>query len=198
MSWVAVGVGAGSAATQLLAARQQKKEAKKALNFMPAGLSEATALSKAQANASRYAGQDIDEANLRQGTADTFSNLSKSTNNSGTLLNAASQLSGQQNKGLQQIARTGQAFKQSAMDRYRQMLLNVADVQQSNRSYSESLKGAAMRNKMGAANSLLGGIAIAGNRNFLEKNPGLMPSNNGDFYRKNPVDASMYLSGVQS
>jgi hypothetical protein len=152
------GVQAGM---QLWNARQQRKEAKKAMNFMTNSLNNVVNEDRLRANSTRYAGQDQDESNLRQGIADTFANVSRATSNSGDLLNAASKLQNAQAQGYQQIARQGQMFKQSAMDRYRDSLLRKSEMEAGNKRYSEALKGSAMRNTYNAVNTVLGGVAAS-------------------------------------
>lgn len=158
---VPLAIGGAQALGQLLGARKQKKEARKALDYMPPALTEATNTARAQSQSQRYAGQDIDEANVRQTTADTFGNVAKSTTSTGALLNAASQLNTAQARGMQQIGQKAMNFRENAMDKYRQMLLQKADVQIGNKRYSEALKGSAMQNRMNALNSVLSGVAAS-------------------------------------
>jgi hypothetical protein len=158
---VPLGIGAAQGIGQLLQARKQKKLAKDAMNFMPGGLTEATNMAQAQSNSQRYAGQDADESNIRQNTADTFSNVAKSTNSTGTLLNAASRLNAAQGNAMNTVAQRAANFRENAMDKYRNLLLQKANVQTSNQQYSEALKGSATQNKYNALNSMLGGIAAA-------------------------------------
>lgn len=154
-----IGIGLAQGIGQLYQAEQEKKLAQEALNYMPAGLTEATNSARAQTNSQRYAGQDTDEANIRQNTADTFSNVSKSTRSPGTLLNAASQLNTAQARGMNQVGQRAAAFRENAMDKYRNMLLQQSNVQMGNQRYSQALQGAATRNKYNALNSVLGGLA---------------------------------------
>jgi hypothetical protein len=150
------GVSAWQQAEQ---SKKQKAEAKKALQYRNSAVDTAEQTAKNEASATRYAGQDVDESNVRQGVSDTFNNISRSTRSSGDVLNASSRLSGQQQREYQNIGKGAKIFRQNAMDKYRQTLMQQAGVQDSNRQYSEALKGAAAQNRYNAWSTLGGGVA---------------------------------------
>jgi hypothetical protein len=156
---IPLALGAVSAWQQSSQAKKQKQAAKDALSNRNSAVDASANIARSQANATRMPGQDIDEANIRQGVADTYNNLSRATKSSGDLVNAAAKLSGAQQRSYQDLSRSRINFQQGAMDRYRQALGQQADVQNQNRAYSENLKGAAQQNQYNAWNSLLGGVA---------------------------------------
>lgn len=155
-------VGAGQAGYQFFQAARQRREADKAKNYIPPGMLEAENLARVEAGATRYPGQDRDEANIRQNTADTFQNISRATTSSGDLLNAASKLNGAQARGIEGVAKNAEIFKHNALDRYRSTLAQKAGYQMQARMYSEQLKGAAARNEYNGVASLGGGVVQAG------------------------------------
>lgn len=161
MAVIPLAIGLAQALGQFAQARKQNKEADKALSYRNPYIDTAANNARLEANSTRYPGQDTDEANIRQGTADTFSNLSRSLRSSGDLVNASSKLSGSQQRAFQDTAKQGQIFRRSAMDRYRQLLMQQAGVADANRQYSEALKGSAQQNKYNALNSVLGGAALS-------------------------------------
>lgn len=163
--FIPLAVGGVQSIYQLFQANKQRKEADKAANYIPPSLLEEESLARTQAGATRYAGQDQDEANVRQGVADTFANVSRASTSSGDILNAASKLDNSQSKALQGIQRTGQVFKQNAMDRLRGTLARKAGAQMQARMYAENLRGAAAKNEYNAVNSALGGVVQAGMTN---------------------------------
>jgi hypothetical protein len=148
-----------SAAAQASQASKQKKEAERAKRYKNPAIESAASMARAEANSTRYAGQDIDESNVRQGVSDTLSNIQRSSRSSGDILNAASRVSGQQQREYQNIAKGSQIFRKGAADSYRQAQMAQAGVQDSNRQYSEALKGASSQNQFNAWNTLLGGVA---------------------------------------
>lgn len=151
-------VGGAQALFQAFQGGQQRKAARRAEGYVPPALKEEENIARTQASATRYAGQDQDETQVRQGVADTFSNVSRATTSSGEVLNAASKLSGSQDRALQGIQRTGQVFRQNAMDRLRGTLARKAGAQMQARMYAENLRGAAARNEYNAVSSLAGGV----------------------------------------
>lgn len=159
---VPLAIGAGQALFQAFQSGRQRRAANQAEGFIPPGLKEEENIARTQAGATRYAGQDQDEAQVRQGVSDTFSNVSRATTSSGEVLNAASKLSGAQDRAIQGIQRTGQVFRQNAMDRLRGTLARKAGAQMQARMYAENLRGAAARNEYNAVSSLAGGVIQGG------------------------------------
>lgn len=172
---IPLAISAVQAISQASQAKKQEKQAEKALDYTNPYVESAASSARAQANTSRYAGQDQDESNVRQGVADAFSNVSRSTNSSGDILNAASRLSGQQQKAYQDIGKSAQIFRQGSMDKYRQVQMQQAGIADQNRAYSENLKGAASQNRYNAVNSVLGGVASTNWKSLLNGGGG----NNG-------------------
>lgn len=151
-------VGAAQAAGQAYMSARQRKEADKAQKFIPDALKEEENIARVQAGATRYAGQSQDEAMVRQGVADTFGNITRSTTSSGEILNAASKLAGSQDRAIQGIQAKGEVFRQNAMDRLRGTLARKANAQMQSRMYAENLRGAAAQNLYNSVNSLAGGV----------------------------------------
>lgn len=158
---IPLAIGAVQSILQASQAKKQQKEATKTMDYRNPYIDSAAAEAQNQAKSSRYIGQDIDETNVRQGVTDTFGNISRATRSSGDILNAASRLSGQQQKAYQDIGKSAQIFRQGAMDKYRQTQMQQAGVADQNRAYSENLKGSAAQNQYNSVNSLLGGAAAA-------------------------------------
>lgn len=195
---IPLAVAAVGAASKLIGAAKQRREAKKAAKYVPAGLTEALNETRLQSMASRYPGQDMDEANVRQGTSNAFANAQRATRSSSDLLNVAAQLQGTQNTAMQGIARQGQVFRQNSMDKYRNLLLQKADVQMGGKRYSEALKGAANQNTMNAVNDVASGIAMGfggaqsgGMMSNGQNNP-LSGMSNGSFGRFDPMRFSSH------
>ncbi len=154
---------AASAAPKLIEGIKQRRKAKKlkVSNYLPPSLKAASEEARREATASRYAGQDVDEANLRQNVTDTFHNVAKSSSSPNALLNAASQLSGAQTRGNQQIGQNLHRFKQNAKDIYRNLELQKAEQQKENYNQflgaKSALKGAAKQNIYGGITDLASG-----------------------------------------
>lgn len=157
--WLPLAIAAAQAGAQYARARKQKKEAQKALKYRNPALDTATNMARGESLTTRYAGQDQDEANVRQAAADSFANVKRASRSSADVLNTAARLQTGQQRGYQAIGQQGQAFRQSAAEKYRQMLLRQAGLRDDNRQYSEALKGAASQNEYNALNSFLGGVA---------------------------------------
>lgn len=182
-------MAAGQAGYQMYQGYKQNQEADKQQNYLPPGMVEAENLARTQANATRYAGQDQDETNIRRTTADTFQNIKTATTSSGELVNAASKLHGAQGRAMDGVAKTGQIFKQNSLDRYRQTQAQKAGLQMQSRMYAENLRGAASKNQYNAVNSLAGGIAMAGNAHDWNKTFG--KNTNPSMMGWSPVASSM-------
>lgn len=159
VQFIPLAIAAAQAGAQYARARKQKKEAQKALNYRNPALDTATNMARGESLTTRYAGQDQDEANVRQAAADSFANVKRASRSSADVLNTAGRLQNTQQRGFQAIGQQGQVFRQSAAEKYRQMLLRQAGLRDDNRQYSEALKGAAHQNEYNALNSLLGGVA---------------------------------------
>lgn len=166
---VPLAVASGQAIYQLFQGQKQRREADKVQGYVPPSLVEEENLARTQAGATQYAGQAEDESRVRQGVADTFANVSRASTSSGDVLNAASKLHGAQSDAMQGIAKTGQIFRQSALDRLRGAQARKAGAQMQSRMYAENLRGAAARNEYNAINSLAGGVVQAGMTNDWNK-----------------------------
>lgn len=192
---IPLAVAGGQAIYQYFQGEKQKNEAKKAESYVPPSLLQEENMARVQAGATRYAGQDQDETLVRQGTADTFANVSRATTSSGDLLNAASKLDASQSKAFQGIAKTGQIFHQNAMDRLRGTLARKAGAQMQSRMYAENLRGAATQNQYNAAKTLGGGIVQAGLANDWNKTFG---QNTNSTMMFNPMSSGMGLNSGRS
>jgi hypothetical protein len=158
-----------SAFGEAIAARRMRKTQEKELKnlkestFIAPGLLQAEALAQKNANATRYAGQDQDEANIRQGAATAFDNVSRSTTSSANLVNAAMGIQANQNKAMQNVAQTGQQIRQQNMGGWTNLLLQKAGQQSANRKQfeatSSALRGAIMQNRARQTNALWNGAA---------------------------------------
>lgn len=160
VQFIPLAIAAAQGISQLSRARKQKKAAADALKHRNPALDAATNSANNEANATRYAGQDIAEQNIRQGVADAYSNVTRATRSSADAVNAAARLQSAQQRAYQGVAQNNAAFRQNAADKYRGMLLRQAGLRDENRQYSETLKGAAAQNQYNALNSVLGGVAM--------------------------------------
>jgi hypothetical protein len=168
MSWVAVGVSGGTAIINGLGkffsgkkmAKQQKKALKnlKEDTYISPALLQALGGAEKRSNATMYAGQDIDQANLDRNANNAFSNVSRATTSSPNLVNAAMAIQGQKNVAQQWIQRNLAVFKDSANKDFTNLLLQKANAQLGNhRQYQaakSALQGAAMQNNAQANNAL--------------------------------------------
>lgn len=180
---IVLALGAAQGLFQGISAISQKRKANKlkASTFEPPALTEEANIARTQANASRYAGQDIDEENLRQSGADSVSNAERAATSSGQLLNVGSKISKQTDRGFRNIARQGEAFRQNALDKYRGVLRSKAQNQLNNQNQFQAAKsaliGSSNQNAYNALSSVLGGAAISdfnktGKSNqFVQSNP---------------------------
>lgn len=193
--FIPLAIAAASAYAQHRQAVKQKEAASKAASYRNPALDAATNQSQALANSSRYAGQDVDEANVRQATADTFNNISKASRSSSDIVNAGARLQNQQARGYQSIAQGAASFRQSAAEKYRQMLLQQAGQLNNNYQYSEALKGASQQNNYNAVQTLAGGVA-ATPWDQVFKNPNGAGAGAGAFFPAgNAPDAQQQFGG---
>jgi hypothetical protein len=159
-------IGEGFTARWL--AKKQKKELDnlKESDFIPPSLLQAESLASKNTNASRYAGQDIDEANIRQSSANAVSNVSRATTSSTNLVNAAMGIQGNENRAMQGVSKTMQNFKDRNQANWTRLLLLKANAQAGNRRQYEAsksaLQGAIMQNKARQRNAFwnAGGSAL--------------------------------------
>lgn len=158
---IPLAIAAASATQKFIAARKQRKEAKKAEGYVPPALKAAENIDRIKSNATRYAGQDIDEANIRQASSDAIGNTQRASSSSGDVLNASARIQGQQNKAMQNVSRGAMMFRENAMDKYRNTQGQVAQAQADSRGYAEGLRGAAMQNVYGGVNDILSGVVAA-------------------------------------
>lgn len=176
-------LGGANALFQGISAINQKRKANKlkASTFEPPALTEEANLARTQANASKYAGQSIDEENLRQGAADSVANAERAATSSGQLLNVGSKIANQQQRGMKSIAQRGEMFRQNAMDKYRNVLRAKAQNQMGNQQQFQAAKsaliGSSNQNAYNALSSVLGGLAISDfnktgkDNQFVQNNP---------------------------
>ena len=159
-------IGEGITANRM--AKEQKKALKnlKESDYIAPGLLQAAAGAEKRANASRYEGQDIDEANIKQASATAFNNTAKATTSSTNLLNSAMGIQAAENKAMDNVSSTLQQFKRGNQKDFNNLLLDKADAQLGNRRQYEatksSLQGAIMQNKAKRNNAwwnAAGGIA---------------------------------------
>lgn len=158
-----------------LTARSMRKRQERALrelkesNFISPALLEAEAEAQKSMNASRYSGQDIDEANIRQASANAMDNVARSTTSSANLVNAAMGIQTNQNRANQGLSRVLQDFKRSNKANWRNTLVQKGQQQLANRRQYEAsksaLQGAIMANRATQSNALwnaAGGLVDAG------------------------------------
>jgi len=180
-----IGLAAGAAlqgGAKIAQGISQKKRAKrlKESTYIPPALLEAEAQARKQANATRYAGQEVDEANIAQASATAVSNVNKAATNSADALNMGAAIVGSEQKQKQQLGKTLQMFKQRGQDNVRQTLYQKAQVQARNRASYEAAKsaltGASIQNIYGGVSDF-GGAAASyfGNSNFMPKGSGGTP-----------------------
>lgn len=158
---------------------QQKKMAKrlKESTYIPPALLEAEAKARKEANATRYAGQEVDEANLSQASATAVSNVNKAATNSGDALNMGAAIVGSEQRQKMQLGKTLQQFKQRGKEMQRQTLYQKAQAQARNRAAYEAAKsaltGASIQNTYSGVSDV-GGAAASyfGNGSFMPKSSG--------------------------
>lgn len=149
---------------EALSARKMRKAQEKELNnlkessFISPALLQAEAAASKDLNTTRYAGQDQDEAAIRQNAANAFSNVSRATTSSTNLVNAAMGIQGNQNRAMDRVAQRFQQVKDGLRGRWTNLLLQKAGQQLSNRRQYEatksSLKGAIMQNRARQSNAI--------------------------------------------
>jgi hypothetical protein len=164
----ALAIGAGvQGVAKIAQGISQKNKAKnlKESTFIPPAVLEAERLAKQQENATRYAGQDVDETNIRQGTATGISNVNKAATSSADALNMGSAIVGREQNQMRQLGKTLQMFKEQGRQSRRQALTQKAFAQARNKQQFEAaksgLKGAATQNIYGGVSDLAGGLVSA-------------------------------------
>lgn len=149
---------------QALSARRMRKDQEKVLknlqesNFISPALLQAEAAASKDLNATRYAGQDQDEARIRQSSSNAFDNVSRATTSSTNLVNAAMGIQGNQNRAMAGVGQRLQQVKEGQRGRWTNLLLQKAGQQLSNRRQYEgtksALQGAIMQNRARQTNAL--------------------------------------------
>jgi hypothetical protein len=144
-------IGEGFAARRLRKDQQKALNNLKESNFIAPSLLQAEQLAQKNVNATRYAGQDQDEANIRQGAATAYDNVARATTSGSNLVNAALGIQTNQNKAMQNVAQTGQRIRQGNQAGWTNLLLQKAGAQTYNRRQYEgsksALQGAIMQNR---------------------------------------------------
>ena len=159
-------VGEGFTARWLAKQQQKELNSLKESDYIAPGLLQAEALANKNANATRYAGQDIDEANIRQNSANAMSNVSRGTTSGTNVVNAALGIQGNENRAFQGVSKTLQNFKDRNQANWTRLLLQKANAQMGNRRQYEAsksaLQGAIMQNKARQRNAFwnAGGSAL--------------------------------------
>lgn len=111
-------------------------------SYIPPSLNQAINNAGNQANATRYAGQDVDEQNIRNASNTAITNVQRGATSSANVLNAASQIQGNQNKAMAQVGGTLQRNKNQWFNNFNNLLLGRADRQQRNRDQYLAAKSA--------------------------------------------------------
>ena len=159
-------IGEGFTARWLAKKQQKELDNLKESDYIAPGLLQAEALANKNANATRYAGQDIDEANIRQNSANAMSNVSRATTSGTNVVNAALGIQGNENRAMQGVSKTLQNFKDRNQANWTRLLLQKANAQLGNRRQYEAsksaLQGAIMQNKARQRNAFwnAGGSAL--------------------------------------
>jgi hypothetical protein len=194
----ALAIGAGTALVggigKKIAADNLANKQRNALNnlkesqFISPALLEALGNSQKRKDATMYAGQDIDQANIQRSAGSAFANLSRGTTSSTNLVNGAMAIQGQQNIANQGIQRNLAQFKDRANQDYTQLLLQKGNVQMANRRQYEAsksaLQAAIMQNEAQGDNALWnafsqigGAAAAAGSAGLFKGSRGLSDAN---------------------
>lgn len=160
-------VGLGTGLFQAAAAGRQRRQARRMQpsSFIPPALREAEGSASREAMATRYPGQDVDEANVRQTATDAFHNVARSSSSPSATVNAASRLAGFQQREMRRIGAEARRFRANATDRLRQIQLRKAGVQAENRRQFEAaksaLRGASSQNLFNAISSIGAGAVVS-------------------------------------
>lgn len=177
----ALAIGAGvQGVAKIAQGISQKRKAKKLKEstFIPPALLEAERLARNQENTTRYAGQDVDENNIRQATATGISNVNKAATSSADALNMGSAIVGREQNQMRQLGKTLQMYKEQGRQSRRQALREKAYAQARNKQTFEEAKsaltGASIQNIYGGISDIGGGIASLGqgSSSFLPKGYG--------------------------
>jgi hypothetical protein len=152
---------------------KQKKMAKrlKESTYIPPALLEAESKARKEANATRYAGQEVDEANIAQASATAVSNVNKAATNSADALNMGAAIVGSEQKQKMQLGKILQQSKIRGKEIQRETLYKKAQAQARNRAAYEAAKsaltGASIQNTYSGVSDIGGAAAAFGSANFL-------------------------------
>lgn len=141
---ISLGMMAAPAIAQLITGASQKKKAKnlQASTYIPPALRRKISDLNIRANAGRYAGQDVDEANVRKNVADAMASVKEGTSSSSNILNAASLLNEQANQAFQNIGARAEQVRERRQDDLNRALTEKSGVQMENQRRFQAAKGA--------------------------------------------------------
>jgi hypothetical protein len=145
------GLGKGLTANSMVKDQKRALKNLKMDNYISPALTQALGNSQKRLNATMYAGQDIDQANIEKSSANAFNNVQRATTSSTNLLNAAMGIQGAENQQKQGLQRNLAAFKDGANRDFTGLLIQKAGVQDANRrqyqAAKSALQGSIMQNK---------------------------------------------------
>ena len=160
------GVGKKIAADNFADKQRNALKNLKESQFISPALLDAIGGAQKRKDATMYAGQDIDQANIQRSANNAYSNLARGTTSSTNLVNGAMAIQGQQNIANQGLQRNLAQFKDQANRDFTSLLLQKANAQAGNRRQYEAsksaLQGAIMQNEAQGDNALWNGVSQVG------------------------------------
>lgn len=145
--------------------REYLKNLKEDQTISPA-LLEALGGAQKRKDATMYAGQDIDQANIDRNANQVFNNVTRGTTSSTNVVNAAMGIQGQKNLAEQGIQKNLAQYRDNANQDYTNLLLQKASMQNQNHQKflgaKSALQGAAMQNDAISQNALWDSVSQLG------------------------------------
>lgn len=179
---ISLGMMAAPAISQMIQGSKQRKKARdlNVSTYIPPALrrkiSDLTMMSKA----GRYAGQDVDEANVRKNVADAMASVREGTSSSANILNAASLLNEQANQAFQNIGARAEQVRERRLADLNMARSEKSGVQMENQRRFQAakgaLEGAGSQNMFNALSNLAAiGVLARGGRGSGQENSAITP-----------------------
>lgn len=139
-------------------------------NYISPALLDAIGMGQKRMNASMYAGQDVDQANVNRSANNAYSNVARSTTSGTNLANSALAIQGQQNIANQGIQRNLAQYKDQSAKDFTSLLLQKANAQYGQKRYNDQIQGSIWQNQAAGSNAVWNGFAKAENDNENKMN----------------------------
>lgn len=160
------GIGKSIAAGNMADKQKQYIKNLKEDQYISPALLDALGNSQKRKDATMYAGQDVDQANIDRNANQAFNNVTRGTTSSTNVVNAAMGIQGQKNIAEQQIQKNLAQYKDSANQDFTNLLLNKASVQNQNHQRflgaKSALQGAEMQNESISDNAIWDSLSQVG------------------------------------